>query len=63
MIIDSHCHLKHGDEKGSEFSAETIVKIMDSVGIDKSIVFAMSTTTGRSMEMAKEALDSRRSKL
>jgi len=57
MIIDSHCHLKHGDEKGTEYSAETIVKIMDAVGIDKSVVFAMSTTTNRSIKMAKEAVD------
>ena len=57
MIVDSHCHLKHGDEKGTEYSAETIVKIMDSVGIDRSIVFAMSTTTGHSIEMAKEAIE------
>ena len=57
MIIDSHCHLKHGDEKGTEYNAETIVKIMDSVGINKSIVFAMSTTTGRSIEMAKKAIE------
>jgi len=57
MIIDSHSHLKHGDEQKTEYSAETIVKIMDTVGIDKSVVFAMSTTTGRSIEMAKESVD------
>lgn len=57
MIIDSHCHLKHGDAQKTEYSAETIVKIMDSVGIDKSVVFAMSTTTSHSIEMAKEAVD------
>jgi len=57
MIIDSHSHLKHGDAKGTEYSAEAIVKIMDAVGIDKSVVFAMSTTTDRSIKMAKEAVD------
>lgn len=57
MIIDSHVHLKHGDAQKTEYTAETIVKTMDAVGIDKSVVFAMSTTTSRSIEMAKEAVD------
>lgn len=57
MIIDSHVHLKHGDAQKTEYSAETIVKTMDAVGIDKSVVFAMSTSTHRSIEMAKEAVD------
>jgi hypothetical protein len=55
MIIDSHAHLKHGDSEGTEYSPETIVRTMDQVGIDKSVVFAMSTTTRRSIEMAAEA--------
>jgi len=57
MIIDSHVHLKHGDAKRTEYSPKTIVKIMNEVGIDKSIVFAMSTTTKHSIEMAKEATE------
>lgn len=57
MIIDSHSHLKHGDAQKTEYSAETIVKIMDAVGIGKSVVFAMSTTTSHSIEMAKEAVE------
>ena len=56
MVIDSHVHLKHGDAQKTEYSAEIIVKTMDAVGIDKSIVFAMSTTTRCSIEMAKEAV-------
>lgn len=56
MIIDSHVHLKHGDAKGTEYSAETIVETMDAVGIDKSVVFAISTTTKRSIEMAEDAV-------
>jgi len=56
MIIDSHVHLKHGDAQKTEYSAETIVKTMDAVGIDRSVVFAMSTTTSRSIEMAKAAI-------
>jgi len=56
-IIDSHVHLKHGDEERTEYSPEAIVGIMDKVGIDKSVVFAMSTTTRRSIEMAKGAVD------
>jgi predicted TIM-barrel fold metal-dependent hydrolase len=56
MIIDSHVHLKHGDAQKTEYSAETIVKTMDAVGIDKSIVFAMSTSARHSIEMAKEAI-------
>jgi len=56
MIVDAHVHLKHGDAQRTEYRAETIVKTMDEVGIDQSIVFAMSTTTRRSMEMAQEAI-------
>lgn len=55
MIMDSHVHLKHGDAQRTEYSAETIVRTMDAVGIDKSVVFAMSTTTRRSIEMAQKA--------
>lgn len=57
MIIDSHVHLKHGDAQKTEYSAETIVETMDAVGIDKSLVFAMSTTARRSIEMARDAVD------
>ena len=56
MIIDSHAHLKHGDAQKTEYSAEAVVKTMDGVGMDKSVVFAMSTTTQRSVEMAQEAV-------
>ncbi|HIE27424.1 TPA: hypothetical protein EYP66_09075 [Candidatus Poribacteria bacterium] len=57
MIIDSHVHLKHGDAKGTEYSAEIIIKTMDAVGIDRSIVFAISTATKHSIEMAREAVE------
>ncbi len=57
MIIDSHVHLKHGDAQKTEYSADTIVKTMDAVGIDKSVVFAMSTTASRAIQMAREAVD------
>mgnify|MGYP000079452398 CR=1 FL=1 len=56
-IIDAHVHLKHGDEEKTEYSAETIVRIMDMAGVDRSVVFAMSTTTRRSIEMASEAAE------
>ncbi len=56
IIIDSHVHLKHGDINRTEYSPEEIVKIMDYVGIDKSVVFAMSTTTNQSIKMALEAV-------
>lgn len=55
-IIDSHVHLKHGDVQKTEYGAETIVKTMDEVGIDKSVVFAMSTTSRHSIRMAREAV-------
>lgn len=55
MIIDSHCHLKHGDVPGTEYSAGEIVRVMDEAGIDRSVVFAMQTTTRRSIEMATAA--------
>jgi predicted TIM-barrel fold metal-dependent hydrolase len=55
-IIDSHVHLKHGDAKRTEFPAQVIVSIMDKAGIDRSIVFAMCTTTKRSIEMAEDAV-------
>lgn len=56
MIIDSHIHLKHGDAAKTEYSAETIVRMMDAVGIDRAIVFAMSTTTRSSIRMAQAAV-------
>jgi hypothetical protein len=57
VIIDSHAHLKHGDAAATEYSAARIVKTMDSAGIDKAVVFAMSTTTRRSVEMATAAVN------
>jgi predicted TIM-barrel fold metal-dependent hydrolase len=57
-IIDSHVHLKHGDAKRTEFPPQVIVAIMDKAGIDKSVVFAMCTTTKRSIEMAELAATS-----
>lgn len=56
MIVDAHVHLKHGDGMRTEYAPEIIVRTMDAVGIDKSVVFAMSTTTRRSIEMAQEAV-------
>jgi len=56
LVVDSHVHLKHGDAAKTEYTAEVIVRVMDAVGIDLSIVFAMSTTTRRSIEMAREAV-------
>jgi predicted TIM-barrel fold metal-dependent hydrolase len=55
-VIDSHVHLKHGDAAKTEFPARTIVEVMDQAGIDRSVVFAMSTTTKRSIEMAEAAV-------
>jgi hypothetical protein len=55
-IIDAHVHLKHGDAARTEYSARVIVETMDAVGIDRSVVFAMSTTTQRSIEMAAAAV-------
>jgi len=55
-VIDSHVHLKHGDAAKTEYSADVIVEVMDKAGIDKAIVFAMSTTTQRSIEMAERAV-------
>ncbi|MFN9373295.1 MAG: amidohydrolase family protein [Planctomycetaceae bacterium] len=56
-IIDCHVHLKHGDAAGTEWSADSIVELMDDVGIARSIVFAMKTTTVRSIEMAAAAVE------
>jgi predicted TIM-barrel fold metal-dependent hydrolase len=55
MIVDAHTHLKHGDVFRTEFSPEEIVETMDRVNINLSVVFAISTTTSRSIEMALEA--------
>ena len=55
-IVDSHVHLKHGDAARTEYLPEVIVETMNKAGIDKSIVFAMSTTTRRSVEMAEAAV-------
>ena len=57
MIIDSHAHLKHGDDARTEYSPEAIIAAMDAAGIDRSVVFAMSTTTRRSVEMAAAAAE------
>jgi len=57
MIIDTHVHLKHGDAAATEYTPEEIVAAMDAAGIDRSVVFAMSTTTRRSIEMAAAAAD------
>ena len=51
-VIDAHVHLKHGDEEKTEYGAETIIRIMDIARVDRSVVFAVSTTTRRSIEMA-----------
>jgi predicted TIM-barrel fold metal-dependent hydrolase len=56
-IIDCHVHLKHGDAAGTEWAAEAIVALMDEVGIAQSIVFAMKTTTARSIAMAAAAVE------
>ncbi len=55
MICDSHCHLKHGNVDRTEYAPERIVQIMNEAGIDKSVVFAMSTTSERATELAYEA--------
>ena len=57
LVIDSHAHLKHGDAAKTEYSAKAIVEVMDATGIDRSIVFAMSTTTRRSIEMGEAAVE------
>ncbi len=55
-VIDSHVHLKHGDAARTEYSPEVIVQVMDAVGIARSVVFAMSTTTQQSIQMAQRAV-------
>lgn len=57
MIIDSHVHLKHGDMNATEYTPEQIVSVMDGAGVERSVVFAMSTTTRRSIEMASAAAE------
>lgn len=57
MIIDSHVHLKHGNVERTEYTGEQIVDYMDAAGVDRSVVFAMSTTTRRSIEMALAAIE------
>ena len=56
FIVDVHAHLKHGDAAKTEYSAQDIIGVMDAVGIDRSVVFAMSTTTKRSIELAEVAI-------
>jgi hypothetical protein len=57
MIVDSHAHLKHGDAAHTEYSPEQIIATMDAAGIDKAVVFAMSTTPERAIEMARGAAE------
>ena len=56
MIFDSHCHLKHGDAEKTEYTPEEVIRMMDSAGIDKAVVFAMSTTTRSSIRIAEQAV-------
>jgi predicted TIM-barrel fold metal-dependent hydrolase len=55
-IFDSHAHLKHGDAEHTEYKPEQIIATMDAVGISKSVVFAMSTTATRAIDMAEQAV-------
>ncbi|NPV08365.1 MAG: amidohydrolase [Anaerolineae bacterium] len=55
FIFDSHAHLKHGDARRTEYTAEQVIYAMDGAGISRSVVFAMATTTRRAGEMAAEA--------
>ena len=55
MICDSHCHLKHGNREKTEYSARAIVEVMDEAGIDRTVVFAMSTTSAHAIQMARDA--------
>lgn len=55
-VIDAHVHLRHGNAAHTEYAPEVIVRTMDEAGIDKSVVFAMSTTTRHSIEMASSAV-------
>ncbi len=45
MIIDSHVHLRHGNAARTEYTAHQIVESMDDAGVEKSVVFAICTTT------------------
>jgi predicted TIM-barrel fold metal-dependent hydrolase len=56
MIVDSHAHLKHGDASRTEYTAARIVDMMDAAGIEKAVVFAMSTTAEEAIAMAKAAV-------
>lgn len=56
LVVDVHAHLKHGDAAKTEYSAKDIISVMDAVGIDRSIVFGMSTTTKHSIELAEAAI-------
>jgi len=55
-ILDSHVHLKHGDLARTEYSPDIIVRTMDAAGIERAVVFAMSTTTSESIAMAERAV-------
>ncbi len=57
MIIDSHVHLKHGDAAGTEYHPAQIVESMDEAGVARSVVFAINTTTERSIAMARQAVE------
>ncbi|MDA0711441.1 MAG: amidohydrolase family protein [bacterium] len=55
MIIDSHCHLKHGNKERTEYSPKQIVAVMDEAGIDQTVVFAMCTSSSHAIAMAHAA--------
>ena len=55
MILDSHCHLKHGNKERTEHSPRAIVQVMDGAGIDKSVVFAMCVSSAEATRFAQKA--------
>ena len=55
MIIDSHVHLRHGNAERTEYTARQIVESMDGAGVDKSVVFAICTTTFDAVSRARTA--------
>ncbi|MDQ1257671.1 MAG: aminoglycoside 3-N-acetyltransferase [Candidatus Hydrogenedentes bacterium] len=55
-VIDGRLHLKHADVAGTEWSADSLIELMDDAGIAQAVVFAMATTTQRSIQLAERAL-------
>ena len=57
MIIDCHVHVKGGDLYKREFRPAQILKAMDEVGVDQSVIFSICLPGRESNELTRECYE------